>query len=109
MAEPVCEVNLAADSGQPTVIAPDGEANSISSRETLDKLALLSPADHEELVRLTSSNPFSACKALSISNATSDEIAFMVWLPKIGLHGMIPAARDLGWECERVLTSGGGE
>lgn len=105
MIEDMGDANLAVDSGQRRVMLPDGEVNSTNSRETLDRLALLSPADHEELVRLTSSNPFSACKAFNISNATSDEIAFMVWLPKIGLDGMVVAANDLGWRCERALEA----
>jgi hypothetical protein len=105
MSTAVRDIHLAVDSGHRTLIFPDDDENSINSRDTLERLALLSPADHEELARLTSRNPFSACKVFNVSNATSDEIAFMVWLPKLGLLETILAARDFGWEYERAVNA----
>jgi hypothetical protein len=105
MSTGVRDIHLAVDSGHRTLIFPDDDENPINSRDTLERLALVSPADHEELARLTSISPFLACKVFNISNATSDEITFMAWLPKLGLPETILTARDFGWKYERALEN----
>ena len=100
--EPASDATLASSNRHEVANFPDlGSENTTRSLEILEMMASDSTVN-DEIVRLTSSNAFDACKEFNISSATVDEISLMIFIPKCGVIGAVYLARAFGWSCERA-------
>ena len=103
---PESELSLAVNGGHLTPTSHAGPAVSGGEKTILSSAALeimaRDPNVQSELTRLTSTNVFDVCQAFNLSNATLDEISFVMVIPKFGIEEAIRIASSFGWDYRRV-------